>query len=84
MGGIEPWKPEDDDPPVPRQTPNVSTCTLAMSLDDVLRGVHSSIVMCLIEHSCIPKQALDCFVGIVSAHFGNIKVEVTFTAVFSC
>lgn len=25
VGEIEPWKPEDDDAPVPQQTPNVST-----------------------------------------------------------
>lgn len=28
LGEIEPWKPEDDDPPVPRQTPNVSTLAM--------------------------------------------------------
>lgn len=43
MDEIQPWKPEDDDPPAPRQTPNVSTP--AMLLDAVLSAPHSSVIM---------------------------------------
>lgn len=40
---IQPWRPEDDEAPVPRQTPNVSTP--AMLLDAVLSALNSTDIM---------------------------------------